>query len=180
MCKQKYLPEILLVGLDGAGKTELIRNLKKEPLADDENRGVKSYICKIGRNSKAEIYDFDGNKDLRMNWLSYLETADALIFMVDSGDVQRLTEARSELTKICGKLPALNTPIMVMANKQDDPIAIRKDTLGELFGLRLLMGLRPWDIQATSNSNKKTYKEALRKLKRMIYKSRKLNRKFNF
>lgn len=48
-----------------------------------------------------QIWDIGGQNCLRELWLSYLqETTDAVIFVVDSADHDRLPEAKDELQKL--------------------------------------------------------------------------------
>ncbi|CAF1270365.1 unnamed protein product [Adineta steineri] len=91
---------ILMIGLDGAGKTTVLYRLKLEEII--------STIPTIGfnvetveyKNISFNIWDVGGQKQIRSLWRHYLQNCNGLIFVIDSHDRERIDEAREELQHI--------------------------------------------------------------------------------
>ena len=67
-------------------------------------------------------WDLGGHEAVRELWRDYYLQADAILFMVDSADVERFGEARDELAALMDD-PALRAvPVAVLANKKDLPV----------------------------------------------------------
>lgn len=76
---------------------------------------------------------------------------DAVVFIVDSGDRQRVGEARADLEIIHREADFRHMPVLVMANKQDLATAMSVSELTEVLALNKLLGppsSRQWHIQA--------------------------------
>ena len=88
---------ILMVGLDNAGKTTIVKRLNGED--------VSSVSPTLGFNIKTlmysgyavNIWDVGGQKTLRSYWRNYYETTDGLVWVVDSADHRRLEDCKEEL-----------------------------------------------------------------------------------
>lgn len=127
---------ILLLGLDGAGKTTLIEQLKYEyngvqPLpASKMQPTVGLNIAKV-RTASAEflLWDMGGKSDLRSLWKNYLEDADGLIWVVDAADLGRAKELRDTINDIISSENVSNKPLLVFANKQDLDSAVDAEHL---------------------------------------------------
>jgi GTPase SAR1 family protein len=61
---------------------------------------------------------------MRPLWRHYYQDADALIFMIDSNDRERIGEAEVELNKTLKEDLLQNICVLVVANKQDLPNAM--------------------------------------------------------
>ena len=91
---------ILMVGLDGAGKTTILYKLKLGK--------IETTIPIIGFNVDTVDYkdysftvlDVCGQGDARHLWRYYCQNTQALIFIVDSHDRKRIDEACEELDKM--------------------------------------------------------------------------------
>ena len=111
---------ISIVGLDGAGKTMVLYCLKL-------GESITSTVPTIGfnvenlshGNVKISAWDLGGQTQLRELWCHYLEDATGVIFVVDSVDKQRFSEAKEELHRIVKNRKLQNFPILILANKQD-------------------------------------------------------------
>ncbi len=89
--------KILVLGLDNAGKTTLLRFLAQEdPTQTTPTQGfnVKSIVKDT---FKLNVWDIGGQKEIRKYWENYFDNVDGLIFVVDSSDDYRVTESNSEL-----------------------------------------------------------------------------------
>lgn len=83
----------------------------------------------------------------------YYEGSNALIYVVDSADVDRIDEAREELT---GVLDSESFPkdaaLVVFANKQDLPGALAPSDIAERMGLPEMRD-RKWYVQGSCAAN---------------------------
>lgn len=73
---------------------------------------------------------------------------DALIWVVDSADRERIDEAAEELSSLCHEAELHNCTLLVLANKQDLPDAMSMAELTEKLRLREC-GMRKWYVQST-------------------------------
>jgi ADP-ribosylation factor-like protein 3 len=89
--------KILVLGLDNAGKTTLLRLLSSEdPKETTPTQGFN--VKTIVRDSfKLNVWDIGGQSEIRKYWENYYDNVDGLIFVVDSSDDYRITESNNEL-----------------------------------------------------------------------------------
>ncbi|ETO31044.1 hypothetical protein RFI_06077 [Reticulomyxa filosa] len=118
---------ILILGLDGAGKTTIVYKL----VSPDEVVSTQ-LVPTIGfnvetveyKNIKLQVWDLGGQTNIRPYWRCYYPNTNAIIFVVDSADTKRLKIARKEFTKLLEEEELQNAAILVFANKQDLPNAL--------------------------------------------------------
>jgi len=121
--------KLLLIGLDASGKTTILYKLK---LADsvqtvptmEWNMETVKY-----KNIRLDLWDSSGQKQLRQMWKHYYEKIHGLIFVIDSADTERLKEVREELHLALNEKALGDVPVLVFANKQDMPRAVKVETL---------------------------------------------------
>jgi small GTP-binding protein len=78
------------------------------------------------KNVNIKVFDLAGQEKMRSVWKYYFSSIDGIIFVVDaSGDQAKLTDARDELVSVLANEEAKRIPIMVFANKQDLPHALK-------------------------------------------------------
>ena len=141
---KKY--RILMLGLDSAGKTALLYQIKYK-------KAVKT-IPTISFNTETidykgknfTIWDIGGQDKLRCLWNNYYPNTDGIIFVVDSKDEERIEEASKEIKKLANEEELKNCPILVLANKQDLKESLNSSKITEKLGLRCLKG-RSWLVQ---------------------------------
>eukprot|EP01127_Copromyxa_protea_P007716 TRINITY_DN1762_c0_g1_i3.p1 TRINITY_DN1762_c0_g1~~TRINITY_DN1762_c0_g1_i3.p1 ORF type:complete len:178 (-),score=30.38 TRINITY_DN1762_c0_g1_i3:112-645(-) len=137
---------ILMIGLDSAGKTTVLYKLK---LGE-----VVSTIPTIGfnvetvnyKNINFTVWDIGGQDKIRSLWSYYYNDAQAVIFVVDSNDKERISEAAEEIRRVFRNDALRNAKLLVLANKQDLPNAMSVHELTDKLGLRALKS-REWYIQ---------------------------------
>jgi ADP-ribosylation factor protein 1 len=137
-----------MVGLDAAGKTTILYKLKL-----DEN---VTTIPTIGFNVETVQYkkinftmwDVGGQDKIRPLWRHYYANTNAVIFVVDSNDRERIGEARDELHKMLSDEQLKDCVLLVFANKQDLPNAMNAAEITDKLGLHSLRQ-RAWYIQST-------------------------------
>jgi GTP-binding protein SAR1 len=112
---------ILLLGLDNAGKTTLLYKLKHGTIhtfVPTQRAQLEEMV--IGNGSiKFRAWDLGGHEAVRHIWRDYYVNADAIVFVVDSADRERVDEAKRELHAVMEE-PALQTvPLLILGNKVD-------------------------------------------------------------
>jgi signal recognition particle receptor subunit beta len=75
----------------------------------------------------------------------------AVIFVVDSTDLDRLDDARCAMQRVLTEELLAGVPILVYANKQDLPNAMSTNTLIDALGLPGTHG-HEWHVQARRNA----------------------------
>ncbi|XP_014388079.1 PREDICTED: ADP-ribosylation factor 2-like [Myotis brandtii] len=81
--------------------------------------------------------------------LYYYSTSTRVIFVVDSNDRERISEAQEELTRLLMEYELMDAVLLVFANKQDVPNAMSTAEITDKLGLQSVRR-RNWHIQATS------------------------------
>jgi len=91
---------ILMVGLDNAGKTTILYKFRlNETVSTVPTIGFNVETVKY-KNIAFTVWDIGGQDKIRSLWRVYLKGSTGLIFVVDSSDKQRLSEAKNELHKL--------------------------------------------------------------------------------
>lgn len=71
------------------------------------------------KNIKFNVWDVGGQYKIRPLWRHYYTGTQALIFVVDAADRDRIDEARTELHRIINDREMRDAVILVYGNKQD-------------------------------------------------------------
>lgn len=85
------------------------------------------------------VWDVGGQERLRALWRSVYYGTGAIIFVVDSTDVQRLETARQELHALLKEQELIGVPVLVLANKQDAVGALDVDGVRATMQLDALL-----------------------------------------
>ncbi|UKK01506.2 ADP-ribosylation factor [Theileria orientalis] len=150
--KEKEI-RILILGLDNAGKTTILKNLNKEDITKIEPT--------VGFNIKSiqyqdymlNFWDIGGQRSIRAFWRNYFENTDALIWVVDSVDVSRINMSRDEILKVLKEDRMCKTTLLIFANKQDIKGALSPKRIFELLKLDELVKDRSFMIFGSSGFN---------------------------
>jgi ADP-ribosylation factor-like protein 1 len=140
---------ILVLGLDNAGKTTILYRMQVGE--------VVSTIPTIGfnvetvtyKNIKFQVWDLGGQTSIRPYWRCYYPNTQAVIYVVDSSDVDRIGTARAEFHAILEEEELKDAAVLVFANKQDLPGALDAAAVSEGLGLHAIK-TRQWSIFRTS------------------------------
>ena len=135
--------------VDNAGKTTILYRLQVGE--------VVSTIPTIGfnvetvqhKNVKFQVWDLGGQTSIRPYWRCYYPNTQAVIYVVDSTDVDRMEDARDEFHAILDEEELRDACILVYANKQDLPGALDDAVVSERLGLTGIRS-RQWAIFRTS------------------------------
>ena len=138
--KEEY--SVLLLGLDNAGKTTLLEQIKSLYASHDAPHEAKvDTVPTVGQNVSLidlpelylRIWDVGGQHSLRGLWQSYYSSAHAIVFVIDSTDIGdadvshlgheesegRLGECQLVLEDVLRTEETEGVPVLVLANKQD-------------------------------------------------------------
>jgi small GTP-binding protein len=141
--------KLMMVGLDAAGKTTVLYNLKLgEVVTTIPTVGFNVETLEY-KNLRFTVWDIGGQDKIRKLWRYYYEGNQGLIFVVDSSDRERIDIAREELEKTLADDALRNVAVLVFANKQDLPNAMPVTKVCEALNLREVAGHRNWFIQST-------------------------------
>lgn len=140
---------ILILGLDGAGKTTILYKLQVGE--------VVTTIPTIGfnvetltyKNLKFQVWDLGGQTSIRPYWRCYYSNTDAIIYVVDSMDKERMSISKQELVSMLEEEELKNSTLVVFANKQDIPGALTETEVAKELGLAAIKD-RKWQIFKTS------------------------------
>ncbi|KAL7642669.1 UNVERIFIED_CONTAM: hypothetical protein RMT77_007234 [Armadillidium vulgare] len=139
---------ILMVGLDAAGKTTILYKLKLgEIVTTIPTIGFNVETVEY-KNISFTVWDVGGQDKIRPLWRHYFQNTQGLIFVVDSNDRERISEAADELAKMLQEDELRDAVLLVFANKQDLPNAMTAAEVTDRLGLNQLRNRR-WYIQAT-------------------------------
>jgi ADP-ribosylation factor-like protein 1 len=141
---------ILILGLDNAGKTTILYKL----YAPDK---VVRTMPTLGFNVEQvtfkgltfSLWDLGGQTNMRPYWRCYLANTDAIIYVVDSVDKERIELARKELLLVLQEEEMSSTHLLVFANKQDQEGAMTEAEVAEGLGLYSIKD-KKWHICKTT------------------------------
>lgn len=140
---------ILILGLDGAGKTTILYRLQVGE--------VVTTIPTIGfnveqvtyNNLKFQVWDLGGQTSIRPYWRCYYANTDAIIYVVDSVDRDRMGISKHELVSMLQEEELRGAVLAVLANKQDMDGAMTVAEVYSCLGLEALKD-RTFQIFKTS------------------------------
>lgn len=149
---------ILILGLDNAGKTALLYSLQLGEAMQFTvpTIGFNVEQVKVG-NLEIHMWDIGGQTRFRNLWPHYFAQADGIAFVVDCNDVDRLDEVRDELHGLMSNKELTGKPFLILANKQDLPLAVNKTELVKRLNLDHVTWT-PWHVvecAATKNMRAK-------------------------
>ncbi|EER06928.1 ADP ribosylation factor 1, putative [Perkinsus marinus ATCC 50983] len=138
---------ILMVGLDGAGKTTILSKLKLgQVVTTTPTIGFNVETVEY-KNISFTVWDACGQDKFGPSWTLYYKNAQAVVFVVDSNDRDRMDAAKEELHRMLNEEELRDACVLVFANKQDLPNAMTITEVREKLGLQSLKH-RNWYIQS--------------------------------
>ncbi|XP_061747520.1 ADP-ribosylation factor-like protein 9 isoform X2 [Nerophis ophidion] len=126
--------QVLVLGLDGAGKSSLLYCLAIGSLdVDLEPTQGFNAVCINREDLQVDFLEIGGKAELRPHWHRYMSKALLMVFVVDSSAPHLFAVAKTLLHDLLTSDPGL--PLMVLANKQDLPDACGITDLHEALEL---------------------------------------------
>ena len=140
---------ILILGLDGAGKTTILYRLSIGEVVDTVPTIGFNVETVTYKNLTFNVWDLGGQSTIRPYWRCYYADTGAVIYVVDAADVDRVGIAGEELSAMLGEDELKDVPLLVFANKQDQDGALPAQDVATRLGLHLLKD-RDWRIVGCS------------------------------
>ncbi|XP_078269224.1 ADP-ribosylation factor-like protein 9 [Rhinoraja longicauda] len=110
--------QILVVGLDGAGKTSFLHSLATSTVKRSDGPTKMFNSVRVNtEEAQIEFLEIGGGEGPRQCWSDHLPGSRALVYVVDSADHNRMSLAKHELHQLIRGDTTL--PVVVLANKQD-------------------------------------------------------------
>ncbi|KAK9893973.1 ARF/SAR superfamily [Cystobasidium minutum MCA 4210] len=133
--------EIIIVGLQNAGKTSLVNVLTAGQFSEEMVPTVGFNMKKVKKGSVTiKLWDIGGQARFRSLWKRYCKGANAILFVVDSTDVSLLDTAKAELSALIETPELSGIPLLVLCNKNDLPDAMKPEDLIERLELSKVSG----------------------------------------
>lgn len=148
--KSEREARILMLGLDNAGKTTILKKLSEEDITTimpTQGFNIKSLV---NEGFKLNVWDIGGQKSIRPFWSNYYDSTDGLVFVIDTSDTDRLKEAQTELFDLMAEDKLSSAPVLIFANKQDLVGCATAEEIVETLDLNTRLESRTWSIQACS------------------------------
>jgi len=159
---------VVTLGLDGAGKTTILFKLKQNefvPTIPTIGFNVETLEFK---NVKITLWDVGGQHKLRPLWKHYYLNTQAVIFVLDASNRDRLGEAQSELVKLLSEKELKDASLLILANKQDEAGCASIEEITDQFSLYKMCCGRSWHIQACDAKSGEGLQEGLEWLSRQL------------
>eukprot|EP00997_Jenningsia_sp_PLL12_P008040 NODE_4757_length_629_cov_112.275862_g4093_i0.p1 GENE.NODE_4757_length_629_cov_112.275862_g4093_i0~~NODE_4757_length_629_cov_112.275862_g4093_i0.p1 ORF type:complete len:194 (+),score=6.55 NODE_4757_length_629_cov_112.275862_g4093_i0:22-582(+) len=156
--KQEY--RILMLGLNNAGKTSILFQLNLGEFLQVAPTTAFNVETVEHNNVKFQVWDLAGQKGIRPFWRSYYTDSQAVIFVIDSTDQDKMDTVKEEFLKLMEEDELSGIPVMVLANKQDLPDACNEAEISAKLGLDTIK-TRQWAIFKTSAVTGKGLKESM-------------------
>merc|ERR1712087_1087589 len=149
MGDQEKEARILMLGLDNAGKTTILKKMSEEDISHIMSKQGFNIKSLVHEGFKLNVWDIGGQKTIRPYWSNYFESSDALVYVIDSSDRRRLEESGTELRDLLAEDKLGGVPLLVFANKQDLLQAQSAEEIANMLELHRISD-RTWTIQACS------------------------------
>ena len=91
---------ILILGLDGAGKTTILYRLQAGEVVTTITTFGFNVETVVYKNLKFQVWDLGGQTSIRPYWRCYYTNTDAIIYVVDSADRDRVGISKQELVSM--------------------------------------------------------------------------------
>merc|ERR1712209_47947 len=129
---------ILILGLDGAGKTTILYRLQAGEVVTTIPTIGFNVETVVYKNLKFQVWDLGGQTSIRPYWRCYYSNTDAIIYVVDSMDRDRIGISKQELVSMLEEDELRKAILVVFANKQDIAGAMSVTEVANSLGLAAL------------------------------------------
>jgi len=164
---------VLLVGLDGAGKTSLVRHYAgrgaaeaafaaptSAPTPAQTHRDFEVFTISLparkagaaGAAPRAalelQVWDVGGRESLRPYWRHYYTGSQGVVFVVDASaaGAAKLPAAAAELAALAADEQLADAAMLVVANRSASPSALGEAALVERLALARALAAHPWRL----------------------------------
>jgi len=138
-----------MLGLDSAGKTTILYRLQiGEVVSTIPTIGFNVETVQY-KNIKFQVWDLGGQSSIRPYWRCYYANTQAIIYVIDASDVDRLATSRAELLTMLSEEELQDVPLLVFSNKQDVPGALKPGEISDKLGLAGGEKTRQWSVRGS-------------------------------
>jgi ADP-ribosylation factor-like protein 2 len=132
--KEKEI-RLLILGLDNAGKTTILKKFCGQPIDMIEpTTGFNIQTLQLA-GYNLNLWDVGGQKSIRAYWRNYFEQTDGVLWVVDSADIRRLEQCKQELLQLLQQERLAGASLLIFANKQDVAGALTSAQIAETLEL---------------------------------------------
>ncbi|XP_060598982.1 ADP-ribosylation factor-related protein 1-like [Ruditapes philippinarum] len=156
---QKDEYNILILGLDNAGKTTYLEQTKMKFTKNYQGMHLNKITTTVGLNIgtiviggvKLKFWDLGGQEELQSLWDKYYAESHAVIYIVDSSDKERIDESKEAFDKMIVNETLKTVPLLLLANKQDLQDVVTVGDIKSVFNSsRELLGHRDCRVNGVS------------------------------
>jgi ADP-ribosylation factor 1/2 len=130
---------VLILGLDNAGKSSILYQIKDTEFKrmvptiglNVEQLKFKRFLITFWYTIYLVIFLRDVGGQATMLWRHYYTDTDAVIFVVDATNQDRVSSAKDELHKIVNEPQLEDCPLLIYANKIDLPLKMTEDQINK-------------------------------------------------
>jgi len=151
---------VLVLGLDNAGKTTILKKMSDEDpanIAPTQGFNIKSLSVD---EFKLNVWDIGGQASIRPYWRNYFDNTDALVYVVDAADTRRGSESAQELQQLLNECKLAGVPLLVFANKMDLGNSMEEDEVSEILMMNDISD-REWHLLGCSAKTGDNLQEGL-------------------
>eukprot|EP00494_Astrolonche_serrata_P003559 UN03566 len=141
-----------MVGLSGAGKTTTMYRVNRiaPHMRPPGTIGINVEHGELWPHIAIDAWDLDISPRVRPLYARYYKNTDAVIFIIDANDKERLDEVKEHILRLVDiDMKDMDYPILFFANKQDLKNALTCEELIEKLDLKNLIKNRIWHMQGT-------------------------------
>ncbi|XP_060070532.1 ADP-ribosylation factor-like [Ylistrum balloti] len=140
-----YPQKILMVGPSGAGKTHLLYSWKLgcnnvvEPVKTSDFNVEQVQATTSGQSFV--VFDLSGSPSFRVRRRQFYHGTEGIVFVVDSTclGTKEMDDAKQDLVSVLHDRDLINTPLLIIGNKQDLSGALSLEDLEAALGLKVAM-----------------------------------------
>jgi ADP-ribosylation factor related protein 1 len=141
---------ILILGLDNAGKTTFLEQLKHQ-FSPTGGMALEKITPTVGLNigridfagCKLLVWDLGGQVSLRKIWDKYYSDTHAVCFVVDAADPERFAEVQATFASLLENTSLGDVPIVICANKRDKPNYVPSQQLLQQLNIETIIHQHP-------------------------------------
>ncbi|CAG9481792.1 ADP-ribosylation factor, putative [Plasmodium vivax] len=151
---------ILILGLDNAGKTTILNRLQLGEIVQTIPTIGFNVESVNYKNLKLQVWDLGGQSSIRPYWRCYYKNTNAIIYVIDSSDGDRLVSTKWEINMILKEPDLEGVLLVIFANKQDVQNCLSITQISKDLNLTAIRD-RQWAIFSTSATKNVGITEAL-------------------
>lgn len=140
---------VLVLGLDNAGKSSILYRLQLGTVINTVPTVGFNLETLQYKNITFQVWDLGGQAGIRPYWRCYFSQTDAVIYVVDSTDRDRMGVAKHELFALLEEDELKNSLLLIFANKQDVKGAASESEVASHLGIAAITN-RAWTIMKSS------------------------------